>query len=92
MMTSPPPQSDTITRIQRALLLLAYFIEIDGDVHVPMYEKFEAELATLKATADVRARASQRLARYMEAGEGRAILSRNLSLSSSDGPFPYLGL
>lgn len=92
MMTSPPPQPDTITRIEHALVLLAYFIELDGDVHVPMYEKFEAELAALKATADVRARASHRLARYMEAGAGKAILSKNLSLSSSDGPFPYLGL
>ena len=92
MMTSPPAQPDTITRIERALVLLAYFIELDGDVHVPMYEKFEAELAALKATADVKARASQRLARYMQSGEGRAILSKNLSLSSSDGPLPYLGL
>ena len=89
---TPPPQPDTITRIERALLLLAYFIELDGDVHVPMYEKFEAELATLRATADVRERATQRLARYRQSGEGKAIRSRNLSLSSSDGPFPYLGL
>lgn len=81
-----------ITRIERALVLLAYFIELDGDVHVPMYEKFEAELAALKVTADVKVRASQRLARYMRSGEGRAILSKNLSLSSSDGPLPYLGL
>jgi hypothetical protein len=92
MMTSPPVQPDTITRIERALLLLAYFIELDGDVHVPMYEKFGAELATLKSTADVKARATQRLARYRQSGAGKAILSRNLSLSSSDGPFPYLGL
>lgn len=92
MMTSSPSKPHTISRIERALLLLAYFIELDGDVHVPMYEKFEAELAALKATADVRARASERLARYMEAGAGNAILSKNLSLSSSDGPFPYLGL
>lgn len=91
-MTSPPPQFDMIMRIERALLLLAYFIELDGDVHVPMYEKFEAELVTLKATADVRARASERLARYKQSGEGRAILSKNLSLSSSEGPLPYLGL
>lgn len=92
MMTSPPTQPDTITRTERALVLLAYFIELDGDVHVPMYEKFEAELATLKATADVRARASERLARYKQAGAGNAILSRNFSLSLSDGPLPYLGL
>lgn len=92
MTTSPPAQPDMITRIERALVLLAYFIELDGDVHVPMYEKFEAELATLKATADARTRASQRLALYRRAGEGKAILSRNLSLSSSEGPLPYLGL
>ncbi len=92
MMTSPPPQPDTITRIERALLLLAYFIEMDGDAHVPMYEKFEAELAHLKAVADVKTRAIQRLAGYRRSGDGKAIISRNLSLSSSDGPFPYLGL
>src|ERR1700757_2369128 len=92
-MTTPPlAQPDIITRIERALVLLAYFIELDGDVHVPMYETFEAELAALKAAADVRARASERLARYRQSGTGNAILSRNLSLSSSDGPLPYLGL
>ena len=92
MMTLPPTQLDTLTRIERALVLLAYFIELDGDVHVPMYEKFEAELAALRATADVRSRAKQRLARYSRSGDGNAIISRNLSFSSSDGPFPYLGL
>src|SRR5580658_5090984 len=92
MTASPPTQLDTIARIERALLLLAYFIELDGDVHVPMYEKFEGELATLKATADVRSRASQRLARYIRLGDGNAIIARNLSFNSSDGPFPYLGL
>lgn len=91
-MTSPPTQLDLTARIERALVLLAYFIELDGDVHVPMYEKFEAELAQLKATADVRSRASQRLARYKRSGEENAIISRNLSFNSSDGPLPYLGL
>ncbi len=48
----PRPMSRTehdrviiIERIERALVVLAYFIELDGDVHVAMYEKFEAELA-----------------------------------------------
>lgn len=91
-MISPPAQLDMITRIERALLLLAYFIELDGDVHVPMYEKFEDELAALKAAASVRARASERLALYRQSGAEKAILSKNLSLSSSDGPLPYLGL
>ena len=92
MMTSPPTQLDLTARIERALVLLAYFIELDGDVHVPMYEKFEAELAVLRATADVRSRASRRLARYKRSGDGNAISSRNLSFNSSAGPLPYLGL
>jgi hypothetical protein len=92
MTTSPPTQLDMIARIERALVLLAYFIEVDGDVHVPMYEKFEAELAALKATADVRSRANQRLARYRRSDDENAIISRNLSFNSSDGPLPYLGL
>ena len=69
MMTQPPPQPDTIMRIECALLLLAYFIELDGDVHVPMYEKFEAELANLRATANARTRASERLAGYRRSGD-----------------------
>ncbi len=92
MTTPPPPPTPLIERIERALLLLAYFIELDGDVHVPMYEKLEAELDELKAKANVRARASDRLASYRQSGDRNAILSRNLSLSSSDGPLPYLGL
>jgi hypothetical protein len=92
MQTLPPTLPDTITRIERALLLLAYFIEIDGEVHVPMYEKFEAELAKIKAAADVKTRASERLERYRRSGDGRAIMSKNLSFSSNDGPLPYLGL
>jgi hypothetical protein len=30
----------TVERLERALVLPAYFIELDGDVHLPMYEKF----------------------------------------------------
>lgn len=39
-----------IERIERALAVLAYFIELDGEVHIPMYEKFEAELEALAAS------------------------------------------
>jgi hypothetical protein len=53
-----------IERIERALVLLAYFIELDGDVHVPMYEKFEAELEELKKKEDTKARAQRRLLDY----------------------------
>jgi hypothetical protein len=89
---APPSQPSLIERVERALLLLAYLIELDGDVHVPMYEKFEVELAELKAIADVKARASQRLGAYRQSGDRKAISSRNFNFSSSDGPLPYLGL
>ena len=62
-----------IERIERALLLLAYFIELDGDVHLPMYDKFETELAELKRDEDTRSRAHQRLAAYKDAGTLRLI-------------------
>jgi hypothetical protein len=81
-----------IERIERALVLLAYFIELDGDVHVPMYEKFEAELAELKKNEDTKERARRLLLAYKRAGGRKAIDSKNLSLSSSAGPRPYLGL
>jgi hypothetical protein len=62
-----------IERIERALLLLAYFIELDGDIHLPMYEKFEAELNDLKNKRDTKARARNLLLSYSEAGGLKAI-------------------
>jgi hypothetical protein len=59
-----------VARIERALVLLAYFIELDGDVHLAMYEKFEAELEALKKQQDVRTRAHRRLAAYTSSGGG----------------------
>jgi hypothetical protein len=91
-MTGPSPaQTSLIERVERALLLLAYFIELDGDVHVPMYEKFEAELAELKTTADAKARASERLAAYRRSGDRNAIVVRNFDVNSRDGAAPNLG-
>ena len=57
--------------------MLAHFIELDGDVHVPMYEKFEAELKELKARQDVKARAHHLLATYREAGAAEDISVSN---------------
>ena len=51
-------------RIEAALILLAYFIEQDGDIHVPMYEKFERELEALRTNEDACARARERLAAF----------------------------
>jgi hypothetical protein len=79
-------------RLERALLVLAYFIEQDGDVHLPMFEKLEAALLDLRHHQTTRERAQRLLSSYSRSGETKAICSRNLSLSSSDGPLPYLGL
>jgi len=68
---APPPT--LIERIERALMLLAYFMEQDGDVHLPMYERFERELEGLKDKEDTRARARRRLLAYSDAGGLRAI-------------------
>jgi hypothetical protein len=66
-------QLPMIERMERALVLLAYFIELDGDVHLPMYEKFEAELRGLKKKEDSRARARHLLQSYSKAGALKAI-------------------
>jgi hypothetical protein len=60
-------------RIERALLLLAYFIEQDGDQYLPMYEQFERELEDFKAKEDAKARARRRLLAYSDAGALKAI-------------------
>lgn len=41
MRYEPTSQLSTIERLERALVLLAYFIKLDGDVHIPMYEKVQ---------------------------------------------------
>jgi hypothetical protein len=92
MIREEEPKLTLIERIERALVLLAYFIELDGDVHVPMFEKFEAELAELKRAETTRDRARRILDNYSRDGGLKAIDRKNLSLSSSDGPSPYLGL
>lgn len=81
-----------IERVERALLVLAYCIELDGDVHLPMYERFEQELEALRKKEDTRQRARRLLQSYTRSGDVKAICDKNLSLSSSEGPFPYLGL
>lgn len=73
MLANPDTVPPTIGRIERALVLLAYFIELDGDVHVPMYEKFEGELEDLKQREETKARAQRLLLSYSEAGGLKAI-------------------
>ena len=92
MLNQERQQPSLIERIERALVLLAYFIELDGDAHVPMYQKFEAELEELRKKEDTKDRALRLLLAYKRSGEHKAIASKNLSFNSSEGPFPYLGL
>jgi hypothetical protein len=92
MIAEEQPKLTVIERVERALLLLAYFIELDGEVHLPMFEKFEAELAELKRAETARDRARRLFESYSRDGGLKAIDSRNLSLSSSGGPSPYRGL
>jgi hypothetical protein len=84
----PQPPLPLIERIERALLLLACFIEMDGDIHVPMYERFETELEQLRRTEGTKDRAHRLLTSYSRSGGRKAIGS----MDSSEGPFPYLGL
>ena len=73
MDTDETKQLPMIERIERALVVLAFLIERDGDVYVPLYEKFEAELQELKAREDTKSRARRRLEAYSEAGALKAI-------------------
>ena len=97
-MANSPPENVTAEpslseRLERALLLLAWLIEIDGDIHVALFERVETELRESQRKDGVKERARRLLADYSNrAGASKAICDRNLSLSSSDGPRPYLGL
>lgn len=73
MIAGPDNLSLMIERMERALVLLAYFIELDGDIHVPMYKKFEAELKELKDRRDTKARARSLLLSYSNSGGLKAI-------------------
>lgn len=64
MPTTPVAELPLAERVERALVLLAYFIELDGDVHIPLYERLEAELAELRRREDTRARARRLLSDY----------------------------
>ncbi len=89
---SEQPQFSIIERLERALLVLAYFIELDGDVHVPLFELFEHELEEFKRKEGAKDRARRLLSAYSRDGGVNAIRCKNLSLSSNGAPSPYLGL
>ncbi len=92
MHAPPPDKVDDFFRIERALLLLAYLIERDGDEYLVLYEKLESHLVELRSREGAKDRARRLIEAYSRAVHGNAIRSKNLSLSSSVGPVPYLGL
>jgi hypothetical protein len=70
--------SDSLAeRIERALVLLAYCVELGGEVHLAMYEKFEADLEELKRRESVKDRARRRLESYSRSGGVKAIEDKN---------------
>jgi len=71
-----------VERVERALLLIAYLIEIEGDVHLPMYEQYEAKLAELRSRDDARARARQRLQAYAVQSSAPAGLTAPMTLAA----------
>ena len=87
-MAVAPVPIQLVERVERALILLAYFIELDGDAHLLLFEKFEAELKGLRSREGTKDRARRLLESYSRAGEVKAIASKNFTLSSSDGPLP----
>lgn len=92
--TNEAAQGPTLQmRLERALVALAYFIELDGDCHLALFERLEGELRDLQRRETTKARARRLLDDYSRlAGDTNAMRSRYLALSSSDGPRPYLGL
>ena len=51
----------TIDRLERALLIAARCIELDGAVHLPIFQRLERELEAMKQTDGTQERARQRL-------------------------------
>ena len=54
----------TLERLERARAAIAYAMTLDGAVYGPIFERLEREIATLRATDDVMARAQRCLNDY----------------------------
>lgn len=57
-------QPVTIERLERALALCAYLIELDGPKRAPLFERLERDLAMLRQTQDTMSRARHLLETY----------------------------
>jgi hypothetical protein len=63
----------TIERLERALVLCARLIELDGPVAIPWFERVERELAAKRAEQNTVLRAKALLESYGSVTERRAI-------------------
>lgn len=54
----------TVERLERAVALCAYLVELDGLKRVPLFERLERELAAMRQTVDAVERAKRLLETY----------------------------
>jgi hypothetical protein len=73
MGTAAQRQPVTIERLERAMVLLAYMMELDGDVHMPAYQVLEQELMRMQHRDTVRDRARNLIAAHTLDGGRKAI-------------------
>ena len=58
----------TIERLERGLAFAAYLVVQDGPVAIPLFERLERELETMRARQDTVGRAQRLLESYMDRG------------------------
>lgn len=76
----------TVERLERGLVLLAYFMSLDGPVYAPLFEKLERERETLRSREDTASRAKRFPETYGGVTEHRAIEPEfNAFLKSTQG-------
>ncbi len=72
-MATAQHQPVTVERVERAMVLLAYMMELDGPVHMPAYERLEQDHQRLMNRETVRDRARKLIASHTLDGGRKAI-------------------
>lgn len=73
MLQRADQQPVTIERLERALLVVAYCIELDGPIHAPLYESLERDLFELRKKQGIVERARARIDAHTLDGGRKAI-------------------
>lgn len=73
MATVAPQPAVTIERIERALVLAAHVVMLDGEVYLPLFNRLENELQSARRQADAMSRARTLLESYTSSGALKAI-------------------